>query len=54
VLAVCVVLGPRWIVGTGDGLSAAERLKAERMTSAPLCSRDSAACSPWAGSRSVR
>jgi hypothetical protein len=28
-LAVCVVLGPRWIVGTGDGLTAAERLRAQ-------------------------
>jgi uncharacterized protein YjbI with pentapeptide repeats len=28
-LAVCVALGPRWIVGTGDGLTVAERLKAE-------------------------
>jgi hypothetical protein len=28
-LTVCVALGPRWIVGNGDGLTAAERLRAE-------------------------
>jgi pentapeptide repeat protein len=28
-LAVCVVFGPAWMVGSGPGLSAAERLKAE-------------------------
>jgi H+/Cl- antiporter ClcA len=27
-LAVCVILGPWWLVGSGDGLTAAERLRA--------------------------
>lgn len=35
-LAVCVVLGPRWMVGTGAGLTAAERLRAENDIRATL------------------
>jgi hypothetical protein len=35
-LAVCVVFGPGWLVGSGSGLTAAERLKAQNDVRATL------------------